>query len=116
MISATRIDFISQFLDSSSSEDEFEAFFSDNSDEDVSSSSDDDNVPLDARLERRVVLWQVNTLRLADVFGTNDDHNQWRKFLYCVQAAHYLNMDVSYCDALSPSNQLCSFLFGGSRR
>lgn len=76
MISATRIDFISQFLDSSSSADEFKALFSDNSDEDVSSSSDDDNVPLDARLERRVVRWQVHALLLADVFGTNVDHNQ----------------------------------------
>ena len=47
-------------LSSSSSEDEFDAIFSVDSDTNVSYLSDDVHVPLDARLERLVVRWQVH--------------------------------------------------------
>ena len=41
----------------------------------TSSLSDDVDVPLDARLERRVVQWQVHRSLLEDMFDTSVDHS-----------------------------------------
>ena len=62
-------------LSSSSSEDEFDAIFSVDSDLNITSLSDDVDVPLDARLERLVVRWQVHGSLLEDVLDTSVDHS-----------------------------------------
>ena len=62
-------------LHSPLSEPEFNAIFSDGSDKVISFSSDDDDVLLDALLERRVVQWKVHGLLLEDVFNSTVDHN-----------------------------------------
>ena len=62
-------------LSSSSSEDEFDAIFSVDSALNISSPSDDVDVALDARLERRVVRWQVHGSLLEDVLDTSVNHS-----------------------------------------
>ena len=66
---------ILSMLTSSLSEDEFDPIFSVDSALIMSSSSDDIDVPLDARLERRVGQWQVHGSLLEDVFGTSVNHS-----------------------------------------
>ena len=66
---------ILSMLSSSSSVDEFDAIFPVNSALNMSSSSDDVDIPLDARLERRVVRWQVHGSLLEDVFDTSVNHS-----------------------------------------
>ena len=56
---------------SSSSDDGYADFFS-SSDEDMLS-EEDDNLPEDARLERRTVRWPLSSGMLGDVFGTSED-------------------------------------------
>ena len=65
-------------LSSSSSQDKFDDIFSVDNDVNILSTSDDVDVPLDARLERRIVRWQVHGSLLKDVFDTRVNHS-----LYC---------------------------------
>ena len=75
-------------LSSSSSEHEFDAIFSVLSALNISSSSDGVDVPLDARLERRVVRWQVHGSLLEDVFNTSVNHSlHWSNLPLPIQIA-----------------------------
>ena len=58
--------------DPSSSSDDGYAEFLFSSDEEMSS-EEDDNLPEDARLERRTVCWPLSSCMLGDVFGTSAD-------------------------------------------
>ena len=92
MVSATRIGLYLAMLSSSLSEGEFDASFSVDGDLNISSLSDDVDVPLDARLERRVVRWRVHGSLLEDVFTMSVDHSlHWSNLPLNKQFCKWMN-------------------------
>ena len=79
-------------LQSSSTEGDFDAIVSDDSDLNISSSSDSVDVPLDARFERRVVLWEVHCSLFEDVFDKSFDHSlHWSNLPLDVQICKWMD-------------------------
>ena len=79
-------------LSSSSSEDEFDTILSVDSALSMSSSSHDVDIPLDARLERRGVRWQVHGSLLEDVFDTSVNHSlRWLNLPLYLQISNWMN-------------------------